>query len=273
MKPIKITGEIVERMVAEFRKALTSTTITDGQFVYKRSLICEADDEPQKMHVIFTQPAFIKMRSLIDAYEGEVAWHGVVKRTAKDTFLVTDILVYPQYVSNAYVDFDQERYAKWLFDNRDDPRFADIHMQCHSHVNFEATPSEKDLQSNRYYVNSMGDHDFYIIMIWNKKMSYNVKLYDNETNTLYEGTEVSISVEGFDKEAFVAEAKKIAAPMSEKPVPKKQENDWKGKTASGTSGAYFPPSEYAYDGYYMDRKTNTWKPVQTSFNDKLGRRY
>ena len=62
----------------------------------------------------------------------------------KDTYLISDILVYPQEVTGSTVTTDQNEYEMWLMKQEDDV-FNNIRMQGHSHVNMSTSPSSVDL--------------------------------------------------------------------------------------------------------------------------------
>ena len=208
-KPIMLTPELIEQMTQEFKEKLSKIRLSDGKIDYTRSFKYKSDDHAG-VKVLIEPLAYLKMMSLVDTFTTEVGWHGVVRRDADDTFIITDILVYPQVVTGATVNTDDESYAKWLM-TIDNDTFNAMHMHGHSHVNFAPTPSGVDDTHREKLLAQIGQEDFYIFMIWNKSGQHTACVYDLKTNTLYEDedVEVSLTTEGFDMEAFLKNANEM----------------------------------------------------------------
>ncbi len=218
-KPIVLTNEYIESMVADFRKHLADAKMSEGKITFTRSFEYKGEDDAN-VSVMFTPMAYVKMLALLRHFDSEVAWHGTVDRKADDLFVITDIIVYPQEVSGATVNTDQEEYQKWLM-NLDDDFFNAMRMQGHSHVSFGTTPSTVDLTHQEQILKQLNGTSFYIFMIWNKKLEHNIKVFDYATNTLYENKDVVVGVlgDGFDEESFLAESdavvkKRVIAPAT-----------------------------------------------------------
>ena len=113
----------------EFIAKVKSMKMFDGKLEYSRTFKWE-DSENDKATIFLSSIAFAKMNALIQQFDSEVAWHGVVHRDEEDPtiFRITDILVYPQVVSGATVNTDQEAYQTWLY-AFDDDVFNNIRMQ------------------------------------------------------------------------------------------------------------------------------------------------
>lgn len=206
-RPIKITGEIIQKMTDEFIEKISSMKMLDGKIDYTKTLYYPSDKKTQKARVLFTPSAYIKMLELLKHFSSEVAWHGVVERQDVQTFLITDILVYPQEVTGATVTTDQEAYQKWMME-LDDETYNSLHVQMHSHVNMAVSPSSVDLHHQEEIINQLTDEDFYIFMIWNKRLEYTVKIYDMKNNVMYDGDSVIVDVEtdGLALDDFITEA-------------------------------------------------------------------
>ena len=208
MRPIKLTDEHRSLMMEEFADYLKGLKLADGKVSYNRAFAWENSGEKAK--IIMTPVAFAKMLMLLQNFSTEVAWHGVAHRDKKkkDTFHITDILVYPQVVTGSTVNTDQDEYTQWLYSQKDEV-FNNIRMQGHSHVNFGTTPSTVDLTHQEEILKQLDDDMFYIFMIWNKKMERTAKIYDLKTNTLFEDKDIEVLVgnEGIDMEAFLKDAK------------------------------------------------------------------
>ena len=113
MQPIKMTDEIIRDVMQEFysRASVLGNLQTD-KFSFNKSFSKPAKDA---VEVNFTLEAYHEMCALIDHFSTEVAWHGLVKRLDKTHFQITKILIYPQKVTGATVNTDQEEYTKWLY--------------------------------------------------------------------------------------------------------------------------------------------------------------
>ena len=206
-KPIKLTAEWIQEMTKEFVKSLKNCNMADGKISYTQSFTYESSEE-DKLHITFTPIAYAKMIMLLQDFSSEVAWHGVVERPSDSEFIITDILVYPQEVTGATVNTDQESYQRWLME-LDDDTANKLHMQGHSHVNMGVTPSGVDLTHQEGILAQLKNNDFYIFMIWNKSLKYTVKVYDLATNTLYENEDLYLHVgdAALDLVAFLTNAR------------------------------------------------------------------
>ena len=207
-KPIKMTQEYLDECRRDFEKALALTKMADGKLNFTKTFTLG----DRKAVVYFTAEAWAKMVMLIKEFDKEVAWHGIAKRAddeAKDEYIISDIVVYPQEVTGSTVEMDTEQYAVWLMENDEDERFSHIHMQGHSHVNMAPNPSSVDLTHQEEILNMLDDDDFYIFMIWNKSFASNTKVYDMKKNVLFENADVTVKIIGAaeDLDEFVKNAK------------------------------------------------------------------
>lgn len=210
-KPIKITEEYMKECREDFEKILKESKLTNGQLSFLKDFSCD-----EKATVYIAPRALAKMFALIREFDNEIAWHGVASRNA-DSYVISDILVYPQTVSGVSVEMDETEYAKWLMENADDERFDRIRMQGHSHVNMSTTPSTVDLQHQQDILNMLGDDDFYIFMILNKRFEIYTRIYDMAKNIVFDPSDVTIKITGaVDIEGFLQSAKelvKVKAPQ------------------------------------------------------------
>lgn len=235
-KPIKLTPELKQQAVQEFAESLTKMKMANGKVSYSKNFTYKNEE---KAKILFTPIAYAKMVSLLMAFESEVAWHGVGSRKDEKTFIISDIVVYPQTVTGVTVDMDTEKYAMWLIKNDEDERFNHIVMQGHSHVKMATTPSSVDKTHQEEILEQLTDDMFYIFMIWNKRLEHWTRIYDLQSNTLYEDHEIEYGVidEQCDLNAFIDEANKLVAKR-------------KYSTATGGSYNYGSGSAYGYYGGY-----------------------
>lgn len=231
-KPIKMTPDMIEECVAEFRAKLSSMQMFDGKIEYKTSYEYKKEKDengkeiPDTVKVIFSEVAFAKQNRLVQDFSSEVAWNGIVRRDENDpkVFHIDDIIVFPQTVTGATVTPNQKEYEMWLM-NLPDEQFNHCRYHGHSHVNMGTSPSGTDDSCQKQIIGrlcgdgfaddqkdeimrQLGDSAFYIFMIWNKRGEHNVRIFDMYTNTFYEGKDVLIEVEGAHTyDDFMADAK------------------------------------------------------------------
>lgn len=207
-KPIKLTKELKESAIAEFKSYLEKIRSSDGKVSYSKSFTYEDDD---KATILFTPLAYSKIVTLLNSFDTEVAWHGCGKRMADNKYLISDIVVYPQVVTGSTVTTDEEKYSKWLIDGikNEDERIDNIVLQGHSHVSFSTNPSTTDMEHQETILKSVADDKFYIFIIWNKKLEHWSKIFDMKTNTMYENKDISYAItsEEYDISKFLTEAK------------------------------------------------------------------
>lgn len=238
-KMIKLTPECLAEIRKDFESSLQGAKIADGKISYTKTF----GYINRKATVYFTEMAWLKMQTLIREFDKEVAWHGVAYRgedESKDEYYITDILVYPQEVTGATVNTDQEKYEMWLMMHEDDV-FNNIRMQGHSHVNMGTTPSGVDTTHQEKILAQLEDGMFYIFMIWNKRGEKTIKIYDLAKNILFDGADVTVEVQddGTGMSAFLTEAKKMV--QDKKPAVQTTTNGYRGGYGGyygGYSGNY-----------------------------------
>lgn len=254
-KMIKLTPECLEDILREFKLSLSNAKIADGKINYSKTF----GYINRKATLYFNEIAWHKMQTLIREFDKEVAWHGVAVRgtdESKDEYYITDILVYPQEVTGATVNTDQEKYETWLMEH-DDDIFNNIRMQGHSHVNMSTTPSGVDLTHQEKILAQLEDSMFYIFMIWNKRGEKNIKIYDLAKNMLFDGTDVNVEVleETNGLLTFLSDAKKMV----------------QDKKASTVFNAYYNGAGY-YNNYLGNyTKYNSTPAVNNAAKSESGK--
>lgn len=208
-KIIKITPEHFDEIRKDFEIALRNVKAVDGKVNYTKSF----GYIDRKAVLYFTEKAWIKMQALIREFNKEVAWHGIAYRgedISKDDYYITDILVYPQEVTGATVNTDQEKYEMWLM-SQEDGVFNNIRMQGHSHVNMGTAPSGVDITHQEKILDQLEDDMFYIFMIWNKRGDKTIKIYDLGKNILFDTMDITVNVQddGLGLSAFMEDAKQL----------------------------------------------------------------
>jgi hypothetical protein len=217
--------------------------------------------DDRKAVVNFTEEAWGKMTTLVKMCDKEIGWEGIAKRCeptdGNATYIVEDILVYPQRVTGATVEADVTEYDKWKWE-LDDETFSNKRFHGHSHVNMGVTPSSTDLKMYQQQVDELGDDQFYIFMIINKKGDMTVKIYDKLDNAYYDSSEVTVCYPERYEEFWEEAQKMILKPQPTTITPPKY---------PAYSSRY--PNYYGYDDddmYYMgggwDRAQDYLKKVE-----------
>jgi len=144
-------------------------------------------DLPNKAVVKFSMLAWIKIVSLVSAFDKEVQWHGLVQQINDNTWKVNDILVFPHEATNVTVTSRQEDYEKWL-NSLDNQTFNQLRFHGHSHGDMGVSPSGVDMEYRAKMIQNISPRDdspYYIFMIINKKNEITIEIYDIEKNIVY----------------------------------------------------------------------------------------
>ena len=260
MKPIFLNEEEKKRLAEEILAKLAKSKMFDGKldFTYKYEY---EKNKFKKAKLWYTPEAWAKMTGLVDSFEGEVGWHGVIERLTDNEWMVSDIIVYPQTVTAAHVDTDEKEFHDWWMEQQE--AYADqevsLNFQGHSHVNMSVSPSATDLEDQQTKMADMKHHGFYVFTIQNKKREHKTWIYDYDNNVAYMPNDIDVDVmiysnetlEGFLEEAhdLVTTAKyTVNTGKTTTGVPSKKEDAY-GSVAGKLYGDYYP---YMYnpDNYY-----------------------
>lgn len=155
---------------------------------------------PEKPRIIYTPLAWTKQFLLIMSQTGEIGWHGVVEVVdrVKNIYRIKDIIVYPQMVSGVTVQTDELTYSNWLGSQPDDI-FNGLKAHFHSHVNMSTTPSGVDESDKDKIVEQLRadkPDQFYIFMIWNKRLEYSADVYDVGNGIRWGSKDVTVEIDG-----------------------------------------------------------------------------
>lgn len=200
MKPIFLTEEMKTRLFEEFFGKFKSELENYGFSSSDTTLSVKTNfSKPatEKVVIIFSQDAYLKMQSLVEYFDTEVAWYGMVKHIDELTYYVYDVKVCKQYVNGAKVDTEDEDTLEF-FNSLTDEEANDMHFQAHSHVKMGTTASATDMQNQQDVIKNLGKTGFYIFQIWNKNNDINTYLYDLDNNIFYDRKDVIIEIEGVD---------------------------------------------------------------------------
>jgi len=182
-------------------------------------------------NILIAVSAFLKMMSLVQSTDKEIAWHGVVQKV-EEGLLITDILVYPQETSGTTADADEELYGPWIVQNH--KIVNQLRMQGHSHVNMSVFASGTDMDSFKKLMNQV--KDYYIFMIVNKKWEMKCYYADVASGIFYEDIPVTLATKNpFNLSEWTKEQMKNV-------TPKKYVNHYGGTSVSGNYPTYSSPT-------------------------------
>ncbi len=230
-KAIRVTEAFKEEARRQFEAQLANFRSASGTFSFTKSVI--GDGTGKKALVLIPPKAWVKMFMLVDNFTTEVQWHCSAKRLKDGLYMIMDVVVFPQIVTNATVDVESLKYQQWMFDLPDEI-YENLNCHCHSHVDMATNPSPTDIEYQQDMINDMREDGFYIFLICNRRRSVHARVYDLESNTLYENTDTTVAIyDGdFDYQAFIQEAKDVVE------VKTYSTGKYKGNTGSkGTAGA------------------------------------
>ncbi len=202
---IKVDESVIQSIREEFEKALAESKFANGKFSFTKTLSVV----DRKAVIVYSEKAWLKQEALVNGFDKEVGWHGFARRGDGDEYYIDDIIVYPQEVTGSTVTTDQIKYQNWLY-QRDDEEFNAIRMQGHSHVNMAVSPSSVDETLYESILSNLGDEDFYIFVIWNKKGDRTVKIYDMAKNIFFDTNDCDVEIVAEDGgiTEFLEDAKK-----------------------------------------------------------------
>ena len=269
MKPIILSDEakteLFAQFIEKFKKEIDNYAFngTDTTLSFKLNFSKVAQE---KVVITYTQEAYLRMQSLVEFFDTEVAWYGLVERLDPTHYYVYDVKVCKQYVNGAKVDTEDEDTLEF-FDSLTDDEANHLHFQAHSHVKMSTGASGVDLQNQHDVVKNLGKTGFYIFQIWNKNNDINTYIYDLDNNVYYDRKDVLIDVEGVDD--YIAEVadlvvekkaypyqysgsgynySSVTSSSTAKQTDKKNESkEEKEKNVYDYEPAYLPGY---YDGYY-----------------------
>ena len=248
MKQLKLSEEtkikLFEKFVEKFKKELENfeNSLNETKFSFSGELSSVAKE---KIHVIYDPFAYLKMQALVDYYDTEVSWYGLIRQIDPRTYYIYDVKVYKQTVSGAKVDTEDEDMLEF-FDSLSDEEFNDLHFQAHSHVRMSTGASGVDLQNQADIVKNMGNKGFYMFQIWNKSGDINTYLYDVDNNVFYDKKDIIIDFSDGKTTIsdFVLDTTELVVEKKFTNCSSAQNN--KGKDKKKETTTYLPSY---YDGY------------------------
>ena len=220
MKPIVMSEEeefeLAKKCIAKFKKELENYRLNMDTKKFSFSMDI-GEIAKEKVTILYTQSAYLRMKALVDYYTTEVAWYGLVERLDPKRFRVYDVKICKQIVNGGKVDTEDEDTLAF-FDSLSDDEVNHMHFQAHSHVNMSTTASGPDMQNQADVIANLGKTGFYIFQIWNKKSEISTYLYDLDNNTFYDKNDVELEIEDAEHGTLTDFAEKTTELVSEKKV-------------------------------------------------------
>lgn len=192
MKPIILTQEAKDNALEIFKNLLNNMEANADLKINITTETLLLDQGIEKPTVFVTAGAYHKMMALIKGSNKELAWYGTAVRINKN-YLIEDILVYPQSVTSATVDADEEACAKWFMELPDET-INKLKFQGHSHVGMGATPSGRDTTNWLQFANILKPNEFMILCIGNNKEAFYWNIYDKALNVFFENKDITMVV-------------------------------------------------------------------------------
>ena len=248
MKAYKFNEEKGNELMKKVQEVVGQMSLGDFLMLSKKL----ENSVNQKAEVHFSSAAYYKMNALVAACDKEIAWDGTAFRDEENpnVFYITDIIVYPQMVSGATVDTDDEKYLTWM-NSLDDETFNHRRFNGHSHVNMGVTPSGTDTTYREQSI--LNIKDFFIYGIFNKKGDFNFQIYDVENNIIYDNADVIFYTPEPDYSDWAKE--EMLKHVTIKPVTTTyQYTNYAKPNTPGTANAAASNTNYASQNWYKGRR-------------------
>lgn len=186
--PITLTKTLFESLKDKIYEGLSKKSTT-GKFTIE-SVFIKLDT---KYVVEFTEKAYIKMLLITLSRDTEIGWSGVAERLDDTHFIIKDIVIPPQRVTGTTYRTDDNEYGEWLLSLTEE-EYNNLRFNGHSHVNMSTSPSGMDMELQQDTVNQLGNDDYYIFIIFNKKNEMNLWVYDLKNNLAATGDELEVII-------------------------------------------------------------------------------
>lgn len=191
MRYIKITEQIEEQLLQDFKQKLKNNRFTEEKLSYSFDL---KQNNSEKATLIIEASAWVKMWGLTASESGEIGWHMICDRLDNNMFVIKDVLLYPQYVTGVTVTTDDVGYGNWLHKDLSMEEINKLRGHGHSHVNMSPSPSGVDRTWYNEILQTLSEDDYYIFMIMNKKNDLFIEIYDLKTNTIFDKNDINVQI-------------------------------------------------------------------------------
>lgn len=193
MRYIKLTEQLEQQLLTDFINKIKGNRFSEEKLSFTFDLKQDVKDE-DKATIIVEANAWIKILGLVSSESGEIGWHMLCERVNDKTFVIKDVLLYPQYVTGVTVTTDDVGYGNWLHKELSMEEINNLRGHGHSHVNMGTSPSGVDRTWYNEILQGLAEDDYYIFMIINKKGDIFLELYDLQTNTIYDKKDLNMHI-------------------------------------------------------------------------------
>lgn len=194
MKQITLDNSIKQDLINKFTAFINNTKFTNNTVSFITPFPTPNAEDIIRPTVFISAEAYLKMMLYVRDSHLEIAWHGTVLRNKEaNQYFIKDVFLYPQKVTGATVDTDQEEYNNWLI-NLDDDTANELRFQGHSHVNMGTYPSGVDTSYYNKILQTLTHDDYYIFMIMNKSGDMTMMIYDLDKNLIYDTIDIDIKI-------------------------------------------------------------------------------
>lgn len=231
-------------------------------------------------NICITADAYIKMRKLVDETNTEIGWYGIVSEPEglDATYVIEDILVYPQRVTGSTCEQDDNK----MFDFELSLSTEEVNhkrFQGHSHVNMGVVPSGVDEQFYKDLLSQV--NDYFIIAVTNKRKDLTLRFYDIRNNIVYNGLDMKvISNDGTDLDDwYLNNIENLTTPIVKPDTSKgwpTSKDKYKGATYAETGYKILDDDDWyadyklgnPYDSYEEDKEDLMWQLKAGYINKK-----
>lgn len=201
MKPIKLTQSTIakakENILAQLDGIRLQGTTVNLSYDFADAIKEQIEKTDVKKPIIYMMAnTYLKMLEYVMKCDTEIAWHGTVKRGEDDKkhiFFIKDVYLYPQKITAATVQVDDNKYTQWS-DTQDAETFNNRRFQGHSHVNMSTFYSGTDEANKKEFLQDLLDDDYYIFVVTNKRQEHNFEIYDLAQNIIFENKDIDFRV-------------------------------------------------------------------------------
>ena len=221
MKKINTDETFKKDLITKFTEYVNNTKFTNNHITFTTEIDTTVNEKNIARPTIYISAnAYLKMLLYIRDTDVEIAWHGVVERNQEQNWYhIKDVFLYPQRITAATVNTDQEKYQEWLQNIEDDAVFNNIRFQGHSHVNMGTTPSSTDLNMYDNFLQILPKNDYYIFTIMNKHGNHTWLIYDLTKNIVYETADIDVKIITSNTQDLITEINKEKDEYCERPAP------------------------------------------------------
>lgn len=202
---INITDASIKSILADVKAQLKSKNCKSKKSIEIDFEVKNKDIQRPTVYI----PLHIQrlIEEIVGQAADEVAWNCTVEYDPDAyTFSLKELLMFPQIVTSASVNVDDDKYIEFI-SNLSDDQLNTMRFHGHSHVNMGVFSSGTDDDYQRQMLTQIDD--FYIFGIFNKRKEVTVYVYDVQKNLMFSGQDVLLRYDAVPENTARAEAKAL----------------------------------------------------------------